>query len=189
MVIKCWDDGFQQLRKGSKAILNCPSDVAYGKRAMGPIPADATLQFDVEVVDFESKEPPKSSKGSDKVEAKANALEEKVGEPIDTTKFSVKIYHEGEGPTVTTGTKVKAHYTGTLLDGTKFDSSRDRGQPLEFAVGTGRVIKCWDDGFLQMRKGSKAVFTCPPEIAYGSRARGKIPANATLQFDVELVDF
>jgi FKBP-type peptidyl-prolyl cis-trans isomerase len=56
-----------------------------------------------------------------------NALDEKVGELIDKTKFSVKIYQEGEGPTVTSGTKVKAHYTGTLLDGTKFDSSLDRG--------------------------------------------------------------
>ena len=192
-VIKCWDDGFLQMKKGSKAIFNCPSDVAYGKRAMGPIPADATLQFDVELVDFESSEPPKKAEKEEseqeKDDQKLNALDEKVGELIDKTKFSVKIYQEGEGPTVTSGTKVKAHYTGTLLDGTKFDSSLDRGQPLDFAVGTGRVIKCWDDGFLQMKKGSKAIFTCPPEIAYGSRARGKIPANATLQFDVELVDF
>ena len=183
-VIKCWDDGFLQLRKGAKAIFNCPSDVAYGKRAMGPIPADATLQFDVELVDFEDEE----SKAK-KAEEKAKILEKRLGEKIDTTKFSVKIYEEGEGPTVTSGTPVKAHYTGTLLDGTIFDSSRDRGQPLSFTVGVGQVIKCWDDGFLQMKKGSKAIFTCPPEIAYGSRARGKIPANATLQFDVELVDF
>ena len=73
----------------------------------------------------------------------------------------MNIYQEGEGPTVALGTRVKAHYTGTLLDGTKFDSSRDRGQPLDFVVGVGQVIKCWDDGFLQMRKGSKAIFTCP----------------------------
>ena len=77
-----------------------------------------------------------------------NTLEEKVGQPIDTSKFSVKIYEAGDGSTVTSGTKVKVHYTGTLLDGTKFDSSLDRGKPIEFAVGTGRVIKCWDDGLL-----------------------------------------
>ena len=99
---------------------------------------------------------------------------------IDTTKFGVKIYEEGDGPLVTAGTKVKAHYTGTLLDGTKFDSSRDRGKPLEFVIGTGRVIKCWDDGFLQLKKGSKAIFNCPPDVAYGKRAMGPIPADATL---------
>ena len=63
--------------------------------------------------------------------------EENSEETVDSIKFSVKIYKEGEGPTVTSGTKVKAHYVGTLLDGTKFDSSRDRGQPLEFTVGIG----------------------------------------------------
>ena len=66
---------------------------------------------------------------------------------IDPSKFSVHIYAEGEGPTVPAGKKVKAHYTGTLLDGTKFDSSRDRGREFSFKVGVGQVIKCWDEGF------------------------------------------
>lgn len=114
---------------------------------------------------------------------------EKKDEPIDTTKFGVHIYEEGEGPLVPKGAKVKAHYTGTLLNGTKFDSSRDRGQPLSFTVGSGMVIKCWDDGFLKMRKGSKAIFICPSDVAYGKRAKGKIPADSTLQFDVEVISF
>ena len=81
------------MKKGSKAIFNCPSDVAYGKRAMGPIPADATLQFDVELVDFEGSESPKKEEsGQEKNDQKLNALDEKVGETIDKTKFSVKIY-------------------------------------------------------------------------------------------------
>ena len=113
----------------------------------------------------------------------------KEDEPIDTTKFVVKITQEGEGPTVPQGVRAKVHYTGTLLDGTKFDSSRDRGQPFQFTVGVGQVIKCWDEGFQQMRKGTKAIFNCPPDYAYGSRATGPIPANSTLRFDVEVIDF
>ena len=67
--------------------------------------------------------------------------------PIDVNNFSVTIYEEGDGPSVPSGVKIKAHYTGTLLDGTKFDSSRDRGKEFSFIVGTGQVIKCWDEGF------------------------------------------
>lgn len=126
------------------------------------------------------------------VKAEKEAAEpeaKKEDEPIDTTKFAVKITQEGEGPTVPQGVRAKVHYTGTLLDGTKFDSSRDRGQPFQFTVGVGQVIKCWDEGFQQMRKGTKAIFNCPPDYAYGSRATGPIPANSTLRFDVEVIDF
>ncbi len=84
---------------------------------------------------------------------------------------------------------VIAHYTGTLTDGTKFDSSRDRGQPFTFTIGMGQVIKAWDEGFAQMSKGQKAKLTCSPDYAYGDRgAGGVIPPKATLIFDVELID-
>ena len=73
-------------------------------------------------------------------------------------------------------------------NGQKFDSSYDRGQPLEFVVGAGQVIRGWDEGFLQLSVGAKARLTCPPEFAYGANgAGGVIPPNATLIFDVELV--
>jgi FKBP-type peptidyl-prolyl cis-trans isomerase len=85
---------------------------------------------------------------------------------------------------------VKAHYTGKLLDGTKFDSSVDRGQPFSFKIGVGQVIKCWDEGMMKLKKGQKAILNCPPDIAYGSRgAGGAIPPNATLKFEVEMIDF
>ena len=86
------------------------------------------------------------------------------------------------------GDKIAAHYAGRLLDGKQFDSSYDRGQPLTFNVGSGHVIKCWDEAFMHLSVGMKAQLYCPADYAYGSRgAGGVIPANADLIFDVELV--
>ena len=85
------------------------------------------------------------------------------------------------------GNEVTVHYTGTLLDGTKFDSSVDRGDPFKFKLGVGQVIKGWDEGVASMRKGEKAILTCTPEYAYGAAGSPPtIPANSTLKFEVEL---
>jgi FKBP-type peptidyl-prolyl cis-trans isomerase len=83
---------------------------------------------------------------------------------------------------------VKVNYTGKLLDGTQFDSSEGR-DPIEFALGTGRVIKGWDEGIAMMRKGEKAVLIIPSTLGYGERGSQRIPPFSTLVFDVELVDF
>jgi len=94
----------------------------------------------------------------------------------------------GTGGTAASGQKVTVHYTGWLTNGTKFDSSKDRGDPFVFPLGRGQVIKGWDQGVQGMKVGGKRKLTIPPEMGYGSRgAGGVIPPNATLVFEVELL--
>ena len=94
----------------------------------------------------------------------------------------------GDGAEVKTGDTVRIHYHGTLEDGTVFDSSVDRGEPFEAQIGVGMLIAGWDQGIPGMKVGGKRRLTIPPELGYGNRAIGKIPANSTLIFDVELLD-
>src|SRR4051794_5878479 len=95
----------------------------------------------------------------------------------------------GTGAEAQAGKTAVVHYTGWLMDGTKFDSSRDRNQPFSFPLGREAVIKGWDEGVSGMKVGGKRTLIIPPELGYGARgAGGVIPPNATLKFEVELVD-
>jgi FKBP-type peptidyl-prolyl cis-trans isomerase len=95
----------------------------------------------------------------------------------------------GEGDEAVAGKQVSVHYTGWLTDGSKFDSSVDRNQPFNFSLGAGMVIKGWDEGVVGMKVGGKRKLTIPPEMGYGAQgAGGVIPPNATLIFEVELLE-
>ena len=111
-------------------------------------------------------------------------------EKIVTTDSGLKYVElkEGDGATPKNGQTVVVHYTGTLEDGTKFDSSRDRNSPFQFRIGVGQVIKGWDEGVGTMKVGDRRQLIIPPDLGYGARgAGGVIPPNATLIFDVELL--
>ena len=140
---------------------------------------------------YEEKE---AEKQKEMAAAKAKEMEEKIAkmaEGATTTSSGLKyiIQKQGDGNKPHAGDRVSVHYSGYLLDGTKFDSSYDRNKPFEFSLGQGRVIKGWDEGVALLNIGTKAKFFIPANLAYGSRgAGGVIPPNATLIFEVELLD-
>lgn len=134
-------------------------------------------------------------KKAEEAEKEAIALREKqleeASEGFDQTESGLryKITEENpSGQSLSPGDKVKVHYTGYLLNGTKFDSSIDRDQPIEFPVGTGRVIPGWDEGIMLLKTGEKAELVIPSELAYGARQTGPIPPNSILKFEVELLE-
>ncbi len=110
--------------------------------------------------------------------------------PVITTPSGLRYVDlvEGTGASPKPGQMVEVHYTGTLESGKKFDSSRDRGQPFQFKIGVGQVIKGWDEGVGTMKVGGRRQLIIPPDLGYGARGIGPIPPNSTLIFDVELLD-
>ena len=108
--------------------------------------------------------------------------------PTTPSGLTYKDVTEGTGAEAKKGDQVSVHYTGWLMDGTKFDSSKDRNEPFEFPLGAGHVIKGWDEGVAGMKVGGTRKLTIPPNLGYGARgAGGVIPPNATLVFEVELL--
>jgi peptidyl-prolyl cis-trans isomerase A (cyclophilin A) len=135
------------------------------------------------------------SSGEERKKAAAEAAEKALASLTDgMEKTASGLYYqitkEGAGAPPEKGAKVAVHYRGTLTDGTVFDSSYQRNQPIEFAVGVGQVIPGWDEGIMLLKKGGAAKLVIPSDLAYGSQgAGGVIPPDATLVFEVELVDF
>ena len=175
-VIPGWDEGVMAMKVGGKRQLRIPYELAYGERGHPPtIPPKATLIFDVELVDVKPAPKPREVAESDYV----------------TTESGLR-YHDlevGAGPAPEAGDFVKVHYTGWLTDGRVFDSSVERGRPIEFPLGEGRVILGWDEGLSTMREGGKRQLVIPSDLAYGERGRPPvIPPDSTLIFEVELVE-
>jgi FKBP-type peptidyl-prolyl cis-trans isomerase len=114
---------------------------------------------------------------------------DKKEEKVITTKSGLKYVElkEGTGDEAKEDQTVEVHYTGWLKDGTKFDSSKDRNKPFEFRLGAGEVIKGWDEGVAGMKVGGTRKLIIPSDLAYGKRGRGKIPPDAELTFEVELL--
>lgn len=116
----------------------------------------------------------------------ASAAKE-AGATVSASGLVYRSLKEGTGNNPAATDTVKVHYKGVLADGKEFDSSYKRGEPTEFPLN--RVIKCWTEGVQRMKPGGKAKLTCPPAIAYGERGAGNvIPPNATLQFEIELLE-
>lgn len=174
-VIKGWDEGIALLNVGDKAIFTIPPDLGYGARAMGPIPANSTLIFEVELLQIIEKPKPFDVKGKDTVTTASGLKYIKLNNTDDIAPKS--------------GDRVFVHYTGYFEDGKIFDSSVERGQVFNFMLGQGQVIAGWDEGIALLKKGEKARLIIPYQLAYGENGYPPhIPPKATLIFDVELVD-
>jgi len=155
-----------------------------------PAIADVVSQAQPAVV----SEVPKNNLAADNIKLMAMNTQSESGansnENVVTTPSGLKYVEltEGNGATPQAGQTVVVHYTGTLENGKKFDSSRDRNQPFSFKLGVGQVIKGWDEGLSTMKVGGRRQLIIPPDLGYGPRgAGGVIPPNATLIFDVELL--
>jgi peptidylprolyl isomerase len=175
-VIKGWDEGIALLHVGDKAILTIPPDLGYGAQAAGKIPANSTLIFEVELMEVKAK-----------IAVKAYDV---AGKDTIALQDGLKmiIVKNGTGPKPENGKTVSVHYTGYLANGTKFDSSVERGEPIAFPLGQGRVIKGWDMGIAALNVGTQARLLIPYTLGYGDNGYPPIiPAKSDLVFDVELV--
>jgi peptidylprolyl isomerase len=175
-VIKGWDEGVTMLNVGDSAQLIIPADLGYGSMARGGIPANSTLIFDVFVIDTKKPVVPVPYEVKGKTVLKTASGLEYI------------VVHSGKGAQATAGKMVSVHYTGYLLNGTKFDSSVERGDAFTFPLGQGRVIPGWDEGVALMKEGDKFRFIIPYQLAYGEQGYPPvIPEKSTLVFDVELI--
>lgn len=175
-VIKGWDEGIAYLSVGDSATLIIPAELGYGSMSRPTIPANSTLIFDVELKDVKKVMKP--------VPYKVEGLD-----TISTgTGLKYIRMNKTDGAAVAAGSTVAVHYTGYLKDGTIFDSSISRGEPISFPIGVGRVIKGWDEGISLLKVGEKARLLIPWQLAYGEHGAGQaIGPRTDLIFDVELI--
>ena len=150
---------------------------------------ESALSFNAEEV-FAEKQEYYVKQEAEKKEKQEAELTELIAKGTTTPSgLTIITEKEGSGPRPESGQTVSVHYAGYLTNGQKFDSSFDRNEPIQFPIGTGRVIKGWDEGIMLLNVGTRAKLIIPPELGYGRQgAGGVIPPNATLIFDVELLD-
>ena len=174
MVFPGWEEGVSTMQKGGKRLLVIPPDLALGEEGGGRIPPGATLLMEVELVDVLPIVLPTAVDEADFTE----------------TESGLRYYDlvEGDGDVAESGMEVTVNYTGWLTNNVKFDSSLDSGTPFTFTLGSGMVIPGWDEGVAGMQVGGTRQLVIPAELGYGETGGGTIPPNATLIFEVELLD-
>ena len=194
-------EGIAFMHKGDSASFLMPAEQVFLEifkvRSLPPFVKEGDkMRFDIRLknfmtdVDYESEQRQKAMMEEQESAEKIHKYLEEQQITVEPTESGLIFVEKerGKGKLAEAGQTVKVHYTGTLTDGTVFDSSIERGQPIEFVLGKGNVIKGWDEGIGMMRKGGKALLVIPFELAYGQRAVGNIPAFSPLVFEVELVD-
>ena len=179
-VILGWTEGLQLMPIGSKYKFYIPQYLGYGSQQAGDITPYSTLIFEVELLDIELENTPENNTRF----LTANATKEGVFTTISGLQY--EIITQGNGNTPKATDKVNVHYHGTLIDGTVFDSSVERGESITFALN--EVIKGWTEGLQLMPEGSKYKFYIPSELAYGNQEVENIPAQSMLIFEIELLD-
>lgn len=193
------EEGLMMMSANDSATFLINADSLFAKMFGQPLPYFITkgsnVGFVIKMLKVQSDE--EFRKEKEKLEAEMVAKEDKTIQEymsknnLKGTKTASGLYYvqtqAGTGAKAESGKTVSVHYTGKLLNGTKFDSSVDRGQPFEFGLGAGQVIKGWDEGIAMMSVGEKGFLLIPSGLAYGSRAMGSIPANSVLIFEVELL--
>lgn len=195
-LIPGWVEALQLMPTGSKWRLTIPSEIAYGDREAGPIPANSVLIFEMELLSIKSAEEAETEqraqaeKWISEFTAKQVAFlqENAKADGVVTTDSGLqyKVIDEGTGAKPAgPSSEVTVHYAGQLIDGNEFDSSYKRGEPATFALN--QVIPGWTEGLQLMNEGAKYTFFIPGDLGYGPNGSRTIPPNATLVFEVELI--
>jgi peptidylprolyl isomerase len=174
--IKGSDEGIIGMKTGGIRTMIIPSKLAYGEAGVGFIPPNTDLKVVIELLEVKDK-------GIAKMWEVDSTL-------FKTTASGLKyaVISQGDGLPIEAGKVVTVHYSGYLQDGTMFDSSVERDEPIQFVVGQGQVIPGWDEGMQLLKMGDKARFIIPPQLGYGEMQLEKIPVNSTLIFDTEVID-